>query len=67
MQLRAIVCVLIVAALRLLNLAVPILYRDVINVLSDVNEATHPRSGEEPQRFTFKQVRSRVCMPPGMV
>ena len=57
MQLRAVVCVLIVACLRLLNLAVPILYRDVINRLSQVSNATHPPPGVEPQQFTFKQAR----------
>jgi len=31
LQLRAALCVVLLAAMRLLNLAVPILYRDVVN------------------------------------
>ena len=35
LQLRACLCVLLLAVMRLLNLAVPILYRNMVNKLSD--------------------------------
>lgn len=56
LQVRAVGCVLIVAVMRLLNLAVPILYRDVVNTMADVSSKTHPPPGQQPQHFTFKQV-----------
>ena len=57
-QARALGCVLIVAVMRLLNLAVPILYRDVVNTLADVSSKTHPPPGQPAQHFTFKEVAS---------
>lgn len=57
LQVRAVGCVLIVAVMRLLNLAVPILYRDVVNTMADVSSKTHPPPGQQPQHFTFKQAR----------
>lgn len=58
LQLRAGVCVLAVALMRLLNLAVPILYRDVVNVMSDASSAAHPRGSEAPESTPFWQVRT---------
>ena len=62
MQARALACVAIVAVLRLLNLAIPILYRDVINTLASASELTHPRDGKAPQTFTFKQVCNMLVL-----
>lgn len=56
MQLRALACLAIVAVVRLLNLAIPILYRDVINTLAATSDATHPKDGRAPHTFSFKQV-----------
>ncbi|KAK9792972.1 hypothetical protein WJX73_004493 [Symbiochloris irregularis] len=56
LQVRALGCVVIVAMARLLNLAVPILYRDVVNTMADVSAKTHPPPGQPAQHFTFKQV-----------
>ena len=56
MQLRAGVCVLAIAIMRLLNLAVPILYRDVVNTLADASSAAHPRAGETPESTSFWHV-----------
>ncbi|BDA42838.1 ATP-binding cassette sub-family B member 6, mitochondrial [Coccomyxa sp. Obi] len=53
MQLRAGICVLAIAVMRLLNLAVPILYRDVVNTLADASSAAHPRAGDKPEFTTF--------------
>ena len=61
MQARALGCVVIVAVMRLLNLAVPILYRDVVNTLADVSSKTHPPPGQAPQRFTFKQASQSIA------
>jgi hypothetical protein len=41
-----------VITMRLLNLAVPILYRDVINLMSDVSSGKQP-----PTHISFWQVR----------
>ncbi|KAK9816458.1 hypothetical protein WJX72_000550 [[Myrmecia] bisecta] len=56
LQLRAVLCVMIVVFIRLLNLAVPVLYKHVVDTLSDVSSRTHPSHGEPPQTFTFWQV-----------
>jgi hypothetical protein len=48
--------------MRLLNLAVPILYRDVVNVLSDASAIKHPREGEVPGQVSFWHVRERPCV-----
>lgn len=44
LQFRACLCVLLLAVMRLLNLAVPILYRNMVNKLSDA--AIAASSGE---------------------
>ena len=44
LQFRACLCVLLLAVMRLLNLAVPILYRNMVNILSDA--AIAASSGE---------------------
>jgi len=56
LQLRAGVCVLAVALMRLLNLAVPILYRDVVNAMSEASSNAHPRAGETPEQTPFWKV-----------
>lgn len=56
MQLRVAGCVAIVASVRVLNLAVPILYRNAVNKLAEVSDATHPRHGKKDQ-FTFIEVQ----------
>ena len=56
MQLRALACLAIVAVVRMLNLAIPILYRDVINTLASTSDATHPKDGRQPHTFSFKEV-----------
>jgi len=48
LQLRAAVCILLIVALRLLNLAVPITYKKVIDEFSDLTSLTHPQGGEKP-------------------
>ena len=56
LQLRACLCVLLLAIMRLLNLAVPILYRNMVNILSDAAIAASSGSptGWQP---TFWNVR----------
>jgi ATP-binding cassette subfamily B (MDR/TAP) protein 6 len=50
LQLRAAVCVFLIVALRLLNLAVPITYKKVIDEFSNLTSLTHPQDpGEEPK------------------
>ena len=61
MQLRVAVCVLIVAVVRVLNIAVPVLYRNAVNKLAEVSDLTHPSRKEEPQTFTFMDVS--FCIP----
>lgn len=56
MQLRVAGCVLIVAFVRALNLAVPVLYRNAINKLAEVTNLVHPRGAEKPEHFTFMEV-----------
>ncbi|CAL5222423.1 g4785 [Coccomyxa viridis] len=50
LQLRACLCVLLLAVMRLLNLAVPILYRNMVNILSDAAIAASSKnpSGWQP-------------------
>ncbi len=49
LQLRACVCVILIIALRLLNLAVPITYKKVIDEFSALTSLTHPQeAGQEP-------------------
>lgn len=58
LQLRAFLCIILILIMRVLNLAVPILYKNVVDVLADTSERTHPRDGGEPEKFQFKQVSS---------
>ena len=58
LQLRVVACVIIILAMRVLNLAVPILYKSVVDKLADVSSRTHPNHGEAPEHFTFKEVSS---------
>ena len=54
----------IVVIVRVLNLAVPIVYKHLVDRLADVTSATHPRGAEAPETFTFIQAR---CGPvPGI-
>lgn len=55
LQARGIACVVIIGAVRLLNLAVPILYKKVVDTLADITQGTHPRPGDLPQHYTFMQ------------
>lgn len=61
LQLRAGVCVLAVASMRLLNLAVPILYRNVVNELSRASNDAHPEHEQQPIYTTFGKVEG---LPP---
>ena len=56
MQMRVAACVIIVGLVRVLNLAVPIFYRNAVNKLAEVSDATHPRHGEKSE-YTFMDVR----------
>lgn len=58
LQLRAILCIVIIAVMRLLNLAVPILYKHVVDTMANVSARTHPTGPEAPQTFNFIQVSS---------
>lgn len=57
MQLRVAGCIIVVALVRVLNIAVPVLYRNAINKLAEVSDLTHPTRGEKPITFTFMDVR----------
>ena len=65
MQLRVLACIVIVALVRLLNLAVPILYKNTVNRLAEVSDLTHPRPGQPKEHFTFMDVRPlpESCTP----
>ena len=69
MQLRVVACIVIVALVRLLNLAVPILYKNTVNRLAEVSDLTHPRPGQPKEHFTFMDVRPlpRSSTPLGLV
>ncbi|KAL3160766.1 hypothetical protein ABBQ38_009179 [Trebouxia sp. C0009 RCD-2024] len=56
LQLRAFACILLILIMRVLNLAVPILYKKVVDTLASTSEGTHPRPGEEREYFQFWQV-----------
>ena len=58
MQLRVAACIVIVALVRVLNIAVPVLYRNAVNKLAEVSDLTHPARGERAETFTFMDVRS---------
>ena len=62
LQLRACLCVLLLAIMRLLNLAVPILYRNMVNILSDAAIAASSGSptGWQP---TFWNVSPSLSAP----
>ena len=55
-QVRAWVCVVLVVVMRLLNLAVPILYKKVVDEFAYATAHTHPTAGP-PRTFGFKEVR----------
>ncbi|EFN52666.1 hypothetical protein CHLNCDRAFT_58798 [Chlorella variabilis] len=55
LQIRAWVCVLLIVMLRLLNLAVPILYKKVVDEFSYASARTHPTQGA-PTTFKFGEV-----------
>ncbi|KAL4420506.1 hypothetical protein ABPG75_010162 [Micractinium tetrahymenae] len=55
LQLRASVCVGLVVVMRLLNLAVPILYKKVVDEFAYASASTHPQEGE-PRTFPFYEV-----------
>ena len=57
LQLRAFTCIVLILIMRVLNLAVPILYKKVVDTLASTSEGTHPRPGEEREYFQFWQVR----------
>lgn len=48
LQIRASICVGLIVALRLLNLAVPITYKKVIDEFSRLTASSHPAEGEQP-------------------
>lgn len=54
-QLRGLGCVAIVIIVRALNLAVPIVYKHLVDELANVTAATHPRDGGAAETFTFIQ------------
>ena len=56
LQLRAFTCILLILIMRVLNLAVPILYKKVVDTLASTSEGTHPRPGEEREYYHFWQV-----------
>lgn len=56
LQLRAFSCIILILIMRVLNLAVPILYKKVVDTLASTSEGTHPRPGEEREYFQFWQV-----------
>lgn len=61
LQLRAFACIAIILIMRVLNLAVPILYKKVVDTLAATSEGTHPRPGDEREHFQFWQVRGQCC------
>ena len=68
LRLRAILCIVIIAAMRLLNLAVPILYKHVVDTMANVSARTHPTGPEPPQTFNFMQVCSLAqCLDQSIV
>ncbi|KAI3430799.1 hypothetical protein D9Q98_009211 [Chlorella vulgaris] len=55
LQVRAWVCVVLIVIMRLLNLAVPILYKKVVDIFAYASNMTHPSSGP-PQTFAFTEI-----------
>ena len=67
---RAVLCVLLILVMRVLNLAVPILYKELVDLFADVTNKTHHPASGKPQHFTFKHVgapehctTSCLCLP----
>lgn len=58
LQLRAFTCVILILIMRVLNLAVPILYKKVVDTLASTSEGTHPRPGDEKEHYQFWQVKA---------
>ena len=56
LQLRAFTCILLILIMRVLNLAVPLLYKKVVDTLASTSEGTHPRPGEAREHYQFWQV-----------
>lgn len=48
---------MIIILVRLLNLAVPIVYKSVIDDMSAATNTNHPPGGGKPHHVTFMQVR----------
>ncbi len=46
----------IIILVRVLNLAVPIVYKDVIDRMSAATNSNHPPHGITPEPYDFKQV-----------
>ncbi len=64
LQLRAFSCVILILIMRVLNLAVPILYKKVVDTLASTSEGTHPRPGDEKEHYQFWQVNPHhACLP----
>jgi len=64
LQLRAFACVILILIMRVLNLAVPILYKKVVDTLASTSEGTHPRPGDEKEHYQFWQVNPHhACLP----
>ncbi len=64
LQLRAFTCVILILIMRVLNLAVPILYKKVVDTLASTSEGTHPRPGDEKEHYQFWQVNPYRACPP---
>lgn len=58
LRIRAFICVTLIVVLRLLNLAVPLVYKRVVDEFARISQATHEPSkgGEPPPTFTFHEV-----------
>lgn len=61
-QARAAACLVIIALVRLLNLAVPIVYKRVIDDMSSATNSNHPPGGGTPHQLKFMQVRRTSCV-----
>ena len=64
MQLRVAGCIIVVALVRVLNLAVPVLYRNAVNRLAEVSDLTHPSRGQAKETFSFMDVSSPATPSP---
>ena len=52
-QLRAVACAVIVIFVRVLNIAVPLVYKRVVDALSDATAGNHEKP---PQMYSFREV-----------